>query len=205
MTAFVIGTLVSIALTVRPSGILETFSEIGKTLSILRMIALAALAASTSAQAQTAEPERQTLFQEVDGAYMMNVGLVGGQECQIAQFTGPNINMLLVGQGPAGAQVIVFTPITPVAPSGRQDIRLDMSNGSASFDMTLDMTVARHPNEADHWVLKSNISGDEATALLSSSQVTATSSDGIRLTTLAAPSALRASARRAFDACKSRL
>ena len=177
-------------------------------LNTLRMagLALSALCGATSIHAQTAAPDVQQLFEEVEGAYFMNVLSSGGMECKIAQFTGPDVNMMMVSQARSGASsVMFFTPINPVAPSGRQDIRLDLSNGSASFDMTLDMQVASHPNTADHWVLSAPISSDEATALLLSSRVSATSSDGIRLTTLAAPSALRASAMRAYDGCKAQL
>ncbi|WP_086606326.1 hypothetical protein [Erythrobacter donghaensis] len=178
------------------------------TVNASRMAALAllALCGSTGLYAQTAAPEVQELFQKVEGAYMMNVRKTRGVECQIAQFTGPDVNMMMVAQHKSGSSnVLFFTPINPVATSGRQNIRLDLSNGSASIDMTLDMRVTPHPNTADHWVLSAPISSDEATALLLSSKVSATSSDGIRLTTLAAPSALRTSAIKAYDACKAQL
>lgn len=169
-------------------------------------VALSALCGAAGLHAQTAAPDVRQLFEEVEGAYMMNVLNTGGAECKIAQFTGPDVNMMMVAQGRSGgSNVIFFTPINPVAPSGRQNIRLDLSNGSASFDMTLDMRVFSHPNTAGHWVLSAPISSDEATALLLSSKVSATSSDGIRLTTLAAPSALRASAMKAYNACKAQL
>lgn len=182
--------------------------QLEMAMNTLRMagLALSAFCAATSLNAQTAAPDVQQLFQDVEGAYMMNVRNTRGVECQIAQFTGPDVNMMMVAQHSSGStNVMFFTPINPVASSGRQNIRLDLSNGSASFDMTLDMRVTSHPNTADHWVLSAPISSDEATALLLSSKVSATSSDGIRLTTLAAPPALRASAMKAYDACKTQL
>ncbi len=169
-------------------------------------IALLAAVAATAASAETSPTEPQTLFQEVEGGYMMNVRKAAGIECQIAQFTQPGVTMLMIAQTGSGASnVMIFTPINPNAPSFRQNIRLELSSGSASFELDLDMEIKPHPNTADHWVLSSKISPDEATAILFSQRVTAKSSEGSFLATTAPPSNLKAEAMRAYDACKAQL
>ena len=166
-------------------------------------IALLAAIAATAASAQTAPEEPLQLFQEVEGAYMMNVRKAAGIECQIAQFTGPGVTMLMIAQtGSGDSYVSIFTPINPNAPSFRQNIRLELSAAAAKFDLDVDMEIKPHPNTADHWVLSGKISPNEATAVLISERVTVKTSEGSFLATIAAPSTLKAEAMRAYNACK---
>ena len=105
-------------------------------------IALLAAIAATAASAQTAPEEPLQLFQEVEGAYMMNVRKAAGIECQIAQFTGPGVTMLMIAQtGSGDSYVSIFTPINPNAPSFRQNIRLELSAAARRAQIELDRAI----------------------------------------------------------------
>ena len=112
LTAIVTGDRRFAALAPDPRGFRGKPLQMEMALNTLRMagLALSALCGATSIHAQTAAPDVQQLFEEVEGAYFMNVLSSGGMECKIAQFTGPDVNMMMVSQGPTPRPATISAP-----------------------------------------------------------------------------------------------
>lgn len=168
------------------------------------LLAIPAPAAPFAANAQTTTAEPRIVWQETEGAYMMNVRDEGNGTCMIAQFTGPadNVSAMMLFKSSDGTSKAAFvTSLRPVGSGTRFPISFALSTGTSSFELTRTLSLTPHPRLSDHWMLSGPITADEATALMVSARVTASSADGIRLFSLSAPSDLRASAIREFDAC----
>lgn len=179
-------------------------ADLKNTISIASNIAVAAVAIGLLAMPAQAQSDKEVLFQSVSGGYMMEVAKVRGRACTIGQYRddqGVSAVNILYDRFSA-PRLVVIVPNYPGYRQGNHDIRFDISNGTASFDITVSQMSVSNPANGT-FVLTREIERDEATALLVSSTIMATTDDGSQILSLSAPSPLRSAAMREYELCKS--
>lgn len=179
------------------------FTAVKKAFFTASNTAVVAVAIGLSAMPAQAQSDKERLFQSVSGNDMIEVAKERGRACSIGQYRdNQGISAMKILYDRFGApRLTVIVPNYPGYRQGNYDIRFDISNGSASFDITVPKMSVSNPG-AGSFVLTRDISRDEAAALLISGTVTATTGDGSRILSLSAPLALRSAAMREYDACK---
>lgn len=166
-------------------------------------IAAVAVGAALFVMPAQAQSARESLFRSVSGNYMIEVAKVGGRACSFGLYRDEQgISAMDILYDRFGApRLTVIVPSYPGYRQGNFDIRFDMSNGNARIDITVPQMSVSNP-AAGSFRLTKEISRDEATALLASGTVTATTQNGSRILSISAPSALRSAALREYEICK---
>lgn len=178
-------------------------TELKNFLSTASGFAAVTLVIGVSAMPAQAQGGQKVLFQSVSGDYMMQVANENGRACSIGQYhdnQGISAMNILYDRFSA-PRLTVIVPDYPDYGQGNYDIRFDISSGSESLDITVKQMSVTNPG-AGTFLMTKEITRDEATELLLSGTVTATTSDGSQILSISAPSTLRREAIREYDACK---